>query len=235
MAGFGGIDACVLLLLLGLKRLGSEVLVSPAPKRRCVLSEEREEGEGEEDTPSDSQLGLFEGLSFLLTMRSKEDKHFGIDCYTHTHARTHAHTHAHTHTLYMQPHHQMNRSTRSELRPRSVPEWDVSSTVPQSRESVSIPFHILVRFQNFDSLIPQVMDSKCFVVSDGYCRTRKYLMGLALGLPCVSYGWIRECIEKVCVCIFVNLSRKFNVDSMASLAFVVCNKMHVKVCIWLSI
>ena len=46
-------------------------------------------------------------------------------------------------------------------------------------------------------------------------------MGLALGLPCVSYSWIRECIEKVCVCIFVNLSsRKFNVYSMASLAFV---------------
>lgn len=40
--------------------------------------------------------------------------------------------------------------------------------------------------------------SGCYVVSDTYCKTRKYLVGLALGLPCVSYCWITECIEKVC-------------------------------------
>ena len=39
--------------------------------------------------------------------------------------------------------------------------------------------------------------SQCYVLSDAYCRTKKYLLGLALGLPCVSYGWIKECIAKV--------------------------------------
>ena len=42
--------------------------------------------------------------------------------------------------------------------------------------------------------------SQCYVLSDAYCRTKKYLLGLALGLPCVSYGWIKECIAKVYTC-----------------------------------
>ena len=53
--------------------------MSPAPKRRCVQPTEGEEDEEEEDTLlSDTQLSLFKGLSFLLTMRRKDDRHLGI-------------------------------------------------------------------------------------------------------------------------------------------------------------
>ena len=63
-----------------MKRVHSEVLTSPASKRRCVEPTEGDEREGEgeegEDSqPSNSQRSLFEGLSFLLTMRRKEDRH----------------------------------------------------------------------------------------------------------------------------------------------------------------
>ena len=52
----------------------------------------------------------------------------------------------------------------------------------------------------------QVVGGKCFVLSDSCCRTKKYMMGLALGLPCVAYGWVRECIEKVfTLCIYVHV------------------------------
>ena len=69
----------------GVKRGLSEVSVSPAVKRQrgCSLYEEvngvREEEEvlGEEDTPPDNQKNLFCGFSFLLTLRTKEDRHLG--------------------------------------------------------------------------------------------------------------------------------------------------------------
>ena len=50
------------------------------------------------------------------------------------------------------------------------------------------------------------MGGRCYVLSDAYCRTQKYMMALALGLPCVAYGWIQECIDKVhCVVSFFYL------------------------------
>ena len=65
--------------VLGLKRAStSEVLASPALKRRRVQFGEGESEREREDTPSDSQLDLFDGLSFLLTMKNKEDKYLGM-------------------------------------------------------------------------------------------------------------------------------------------------------------
>ena len=47
----------------------------------------------------------------------------------------------------------------------------------------------------------QVFRGRFFVLSDTCCRTHKYLIGLALGVPCVRYSWIRDCIEEVCLVI----------------------------------
>ena len=62
-----------------MKRGRSEILVSPVVKKRRVRSHQ-DEGEGEgsqggmaETYPHD----LFDGYSFLLTKRTKEDKHLG--------------------------------------------------------------------------------------------------------------------------------------------------------------
>ena len=56
------------------------MLVSPAVKKRRVRSsqDEGEEGQGDvgESLPP-NQLNLFSGFSFLLTQRSKDDKHYG--------------------------------------------------------------------------------------------------------------------------------------------------------------
>jgi len=30
-----------------------------------------------------------------------------------------------------------------------------------------------------------------------HCRTLKYLQGLALDIPCLSYDWLKECIKQV--------------------------------------
>lgn len=35
-----------------------------------------------------------------------------------------------------------------------------------------------------------------YLLSDDYCRTYKYLVALATGIPCVSYDWIIECTKK---------------------------------------
>ena len=43
----------------------------------------------------------------------------------------------------------------------------------------------------------QITDGRYFVLSDDHCRTHKYLLGLALAIPCVSYDWIEKCIEQV--------------------------------------
>ena len=69
----------------GVKRVPSEVLVSPVVKKRRVhsslASEEREEEEEQEREDDDkvlqNQLNLFDGFSFLLTQRTKEDRHLG--------------------------------------------------------------------------------------------------------------------------------------------------------------
>lgn len=34
-------------------------------------------------------------------------------------------------------------------------------------------------------------------MSDTFCRTKKYLVGLALAMPCVSYNWISDSIKQV--------------------------------------
>ena len=71
----------------GVKRVPSEVLVSPVVKKRRVhsspASEEREEEQEQEQEREDdekvlhNQLNLFDGFSFLLTQRTKEDRHLG--------------------------------------------------------------------------------------------------------------------------------------------------------------
>ena len=47
------------------------------------------------------------------------------------------------------------------------------------------------------SFVEQIYDGRYFVLSDAVCRTMKYLWGLALGLPPVSYEWVQECIRRV--------------------------------------
>lgn len=51
----------------------------------------------------------------------------------------------------------------------------------------------------------RIMDDCCegevdtehsFLLSDECCRTQKYLVALATGIPCVSYDWITECTRK---------------------------------------
>lgn len=36
-----------------------------------------------------------------------------------------------------------------------------------------------------------------FCVSDGPCRKRKFLLALAVGLPCVSFQFVLECVKQV--------------------------------------
>ncbi|CAE1253231.1 TP53BP1 [Acanthosepion pharaonis] len=38
--------------------------------------------------------------------------------------------------------------------------------------------------------------TKSFIISNSYQRTIKYLQGLAAGIPCVSYLWIRDCCKQ---------------------------------------
>lgn len=45
----------------------------------------------------------------------------------------------------------------------------------------------------------RIISNRFFVLSDTYCRTSKYLMGLALGVPPVSYRWVTECIQEGCI------------------------------------
>ncbi|XP_040198468.1 TP53-binding protein 1 isoform X3 [Rana temporaria] len=35
-------------------------------------------------------------------------------------------------------------------------------------------------------------DSKCFLIADQHCRTRKYFLCLASGIPCVSHVWVHD-------------------------------------------
>lgn len=34
------------------------------------------------------------------------------------------------------------------------------------------------------------------LIADQYCRTRKYLLCLASGVPCVSHLWVRDCCKE---------------------------------------
>ena len=36
-----------------------------------------------------------------------------------------------------------------------------------------------------------------FCVSDGPCRKRKFLLALAVGVPCVSFQFVLECVKQV--------------------------------------
>ena len=59
----------------GVKRGQSEILEqSPAVKRSCVRDDEEEE---EEEELTHSQRKLFLGFSFLITQRTKDDRHLG--------------------------------------------------------------------------------------------------------------------------------------------------------------
>lgn len=79
----------------------------------------------------------------------------------------------------------------------------------ESRDYSHVCYHstmmqLKVTFINLSNLF-QFFRRRFFVLSDTCCRTHKYLIGLALGVPCVCYGWIKDCIEKVnivCVCVW---------------------------------
>ncbi len=43
----------------------------------------------------------------------------------------------------------------------------------------------------------QVIAGRTFVLSDSFCKTKKYLLGLALDVPCITYSWLSDCIEQV--------------------------------------
>ena len=51
----------------------------------------------------------------------------------------------------------------------------------------------------------RIISDRFFVLSDQHCRTKKFLIGLALDVPCVKYRWIEKCIQEVSVyCIMGN-------------------------------
>jgi hypothetical protein len=135
----------------GVKRGRSEVLVSPAVKKRRMRPSQDEGEESLSDVTESlppNQRNLFEGFSFLLTHRPKEDKHYATP-------------------------------------PNEKLDKEIIASQIRSRMG-----HIL---ENTDQ---GAVDGQCYVLSDACCRTRKYLLGLALSLPCISYGWITECINK---------------------------------------
>ena len=35
------------------------------------------------------------------------------------------------------------------------------------------------------------------MVLDTFCRTLKYLLGLALAVPCIGYDWVKESIKQL--------------------------------------
>ena len=43
---------------------------------------------------------------------------------------------------------------------------------------------------SFDSSVfsEQVVDGRTFVLSDNFCKTTKFLVGLAMEVPCVAYS-----------------------------------------------
>ncbi|XP_064390108.1 mucin-17-like isoform X4 [Halichondria panicea] len=48
-----------------------------------------------------------------------------------------------------------------------------------------------------DTLTKQeVIDGRTFVLSDSFCKTKKYLLGLALDVPCITYSWLSDCIQQ---------------------------------------
>ena len=49
--------------------------------------------------------------------------------------------------------------------------------------------------------LEQVVDGRTFVLSDNFCNTTKFLVGLAMEVPCVAYSWTSNSIEQVCVCV----------------------------------
>lgn len=42
----------------------------------------------------------------------------------------------------------------------------------------------------------RIISDRFFVLSDQHCRTKKFLIGLALDVPCVKYRWIEKCIQE---------------------------------------
>ena len=119
----------------------------PARKRRKASSSPRAAAtiEAEEDVPP-PQRALFEGYTFLLTQRPKDDK-------------------------------QCTDSPPPEPVDRAL----IGSQLRNRRGRV------------LDSYGRERIISNRF---DTYCRTSKYLMGLALGVPPLSYTWVAECIRR---------------------------------------
>ena len=48
--------------------------------------------------------------------------------------------------------------------------------------------------------LEQVVDGRTFVLSDNFCKTTKFLVGLAMEVPCVAYSWTSDSTEQVCAC-----------------------------------
>ena len=45
-------------------------------------------------------------------------------------------------------------------------------------------------------IVSQIIKGRYLVVSDCHCRTQKYLLALALGVPIISYSWVKDCVAQ---------------------------------------
>ena len=197
----------------GLKRGQSEVLHSPSVKKRRINthydSRTGEKEEEERDSLPSNQQNLFNGLSFLLTHRTKEDKHLGIHVYMCLHVIYMLFLFITTLYVIINFIYLLATATPPcELIDKEQVVSRIHSRMGRILENTdhmvslhsipiltSIPFLCVTQF--YVTILTQAECGECYVISDGYCRTKKYMMGLAMGLHCISYGWINECIDKV--------------------------------------
>jgi hypothetical protein len=48
--------------------------------------------------------------------------------------------------------------------------------------------------EDFSALQP---NDVAYLIADTYYRTHKYLCALSMSIPCVSFKWVQECVERV--------------------------------------
>ena len=53
-----------------------------------------------------------------------------------------------------------------------------------------------------------------FCISDGPCRKLKFLSSLAVGVPCVSYKFVGDCVKKVHALQYTPLVLKLSIQSI---------------------
>ena len=72
-----------------------------------------------------------------------------------------------------------------------------------------IPYKLVSHAALTRVFLEQVVDGRTFVLSDNFCKTTKFLVGLVMEVPCVAYSWISDSIEQVCVsvcgCVWVGV------------------------------